>query len=128
MPPCTWISELLLQIAINSLGQTQLDPPPPTHSPAAERDGGYAVATTQQCCHSCLSQSQCEGPHQQHLPCIIKRLRWQVWLAASIVDEGGREGGRSRGRRSKEGSVEVLALVMGEWVATAGLKSRKRDG
>lgn len=55
MPPCVSISELLSQIAINSPGQTRVDPPhpphnapdPPTHSPAAERDGGYAVATMQ---------------------------------------------------------------------------------
>ena len=113
--------------------QGRLDSTPPhrpTHSFSSCRAWrrlrcSYSAA---QCCHSSLSQSQCERPHQQHLPCIIKRLRWQVWLPTSIVDEGGREGGRSRGRRSKEGSVEVLALVLGEWVATGGLESRKMGG
>lgn len=93
MLPCISISE---QLAINSPGQTL---PPPSCRAWRRLCCSYYAA---QCCHSCLSQSQCERPHQQHLPCIINRLRWQVWLPTSILDEGG----RGKGRRSKKGSVE----------------------
>lgn len=45
MPPCISFYELLSQLAINL--PEQIHPPPPTAtlSPAAERDGGCAVAT-----------------------------------------------------------------------------------
>lgn len=90
MPPCISFYELLSQLAINL--PEQIHPPHRHPFPSCRawrrlRCSYYEA----QCCHSCLSQSQCERPHQQHLPCIIKRLRWQVWLPASIVDEGGRE-------------------------------------
>lgn len=99
MLPCISISELLSQLAINSLGQTQ--PPPPSCRGVWRRlCCSYYAA---QCFHSCLSQSQCERPHQQHLPCIINRLRWQVWLPTSILNEGGRR----EGLRSKRGGVCV---------------------
>lgn len=114
MLPCISISELLSQLAINSPGQTQPPPlhPPPTPSCRAVWRRLCCSYYAAQCCHSCLSQSQCERPHQQHLPCIINRLRWQVWLPTSILNEGGRR----VGRRSKGGS---------EGGSTGGLKSRK---
>lgn len=88
MPPCISFFEVLSQLAINLPGRFK--PPPPLPSCRAWRRLRCSYYEAQ-CCHSCLSQSQGERPHQQHLPCIIKRLRWQVWLPASIVDEGGRE-------------------------------------
>lgn len=101
MLPCISISELLSQLAINSLGQTQA-PPPHTHTPGCRGVWRRLCCSyyAAQCCHFCLSQSQCERPHQQHLPCIINRLRWQVWLPTSILNEGGRrEGLRSKKKR-----------------------------
>lgn len=95
MLPCISISELLSQLAINSPRQTWFPPLHSTPPLAAEWRRLCCSYYAAQCCHSCLSQSQCERPHQQHLPCIINRLRWQVWLPTSILNEGGREEGGS---------------------------------
>lgn len=115
MLPCISISELLSQLAINSLGQTQ---GPPPHPVAEACDGGCAVATMQ---HSVAIPASLNLSVRDHInsTCHALLIGWDGkygYPHQYLMREGG---GRVWGVK---GGVYMCVYDGG---CTGGLKSRK---
>lgn len=119
MLPYISIPELLSQLAINSPGQTH--PPDYHHPSAAECDGGCAVATMQ-CSVAIPASFNLSARDHINSTCHALLIGWDGkygYPHQYLM----RKGGRSKGRRSKEGSVEVVAVGCwppGAWKAEKG--------